>query len=61
MIYLTKQVTFTEVFINFTKINMLSGMTVNEILSDVNYFHFYKEQKGSFSMPQGCTLPEGND
>ena len=48
-------------FINFTKINMLSGMTVNEILSDVNYFHFYKEQKGSFSMPQGCTFPEGND
>ena len=40
---------------------MLSGMTVNEILSDVNYFHFYKEQKGSFSMPQGCTFPEGND
>ena len=36
-------------------------MTVNEILSDINYFHFYEEQKGSFSMPQGCTFPEGND
>ena len=36
-------------------------MTVNEILSDTNYFHFYEEQKGSFSMPQGCTFPEGND
>ena len=40
---------------------MLPGMTVNEIFSDINYFHFYEEQKGSFSMPQGCTFPEGND